>query len=223
MCGRFSLSEYYDSLEEYFKIDEPFDDIVLKPRYNIAPTQYHPVIIQEGGKNKLRMYKWGLVPFWTKDRKIGYKMINARSETVEEKNSFKQPFKSKRCLIPADGFYEWDRKNKTKIPYRFVMKDRRPFAFAGLWEKWDKEDEPLFTFTIITTENNELMEPIHNRMPVILDKLNHEIWLSPDSNEAELKELLVPFDSNKMDYYRVGEVVNNARNDLPECIEPVRD
>ena len=122
----------------------------------------------------------------------------------------------------ADGFYEWDRPDKkTKIPYRLVMKDHEPFAMAGLWEVWEKEADPLYTFTIITTSENNLIKPIHDRMPVILPKDNREIWLDPKSNEAELKELLVPYDSNKMDMYRVSDIVNNARNDVPECIEQI--
>lgn len=222
MCGRFSLAEYYESLEEYFKIDEPFEDIVLKPRFNIAPSQYHPVVVHEDEKNRLRIFKWGLVPSWSKDTKIGYKMINARAETVEEKNSFKRPFKKQRCLVLADGFYEWKRPDKkTKIPYRFVMKDKKPFAMAGLWDVWKKEELSLHTFTIITTENNELMKPIHNRMPVILPKDNQEIWLNPSSNEAELKELLVPYDSTKMECYRVSEIVNSWKNDVEKCTEKV--
>lgn len=218
MCGRFSqakdLEELYD---EFTFIDEPFDDII-QPRYNIAPSQLSPVIINEDGKNKLRMFKWGLVPSWSKDTKMGYRMINARAETISEKPSFKKPFKSQRCLVIADGFYEWQKPDKkTKIPYRFTMKDKKLFAMAGLWDIWEKQDDPLNTFTIITTSENELMRPVHDRMPVILPEGNRQIWLDPESNEAELKELLVPYDSNKMDSYRVSDVVNSWKNDLPEC------
>lgn len=218
MCGRFSqakdLEELYD---EFTFIDEPFDDII-QPRYNIAPSQLSPVIINEDGNNKLRMFKWGLVPSWSKDTKMGYRMINARAETISEKPSFKKPFKSQRCLVIADGFYEWQKPDKkTKIPYRFTMKDKKLFAMAGLWEVWEKEDDPLYTFTIITTSENDLMRPVHDRMPVILPEGNRQIWLDPESNEAELKELLVPYDSNKMDSYRVSDVVNSWKNDLPEC------
>ena len=219
MCGRFSQAKDLEELYDEFPfIDEPFDDI-LQPRYNIAPSQTSPVIINENGKNKLRMFKWGLVPSWSKDTKIGYRMINARAETVSEKPSYKKPFKSRRCLVIADGFYEWQKPDKkTKIPYRFVMKDRKLFAMAGLWDLWKKESDPLYTFTIITTSDNELMKPIHDRMPVILPSENREIWLNPESNEAELKELLVPYDSNKMDSYRVSDVVNSWKNDTEECI-----
>ncbi len=218
MCGRFSqakdLEELYD---EFTFIDEPFDDII-QPRYNIAPSQLSPVIINDSGKHKLRMFKWGLVPSWSKDTKTGYRMINARAETISEKPSFKKPFKSQRCLVIADGFYEWQKPDKkTKIPYRFIMKDRKLFTMAGLWDLWEKGDKPLHTFTIITTTENEIMKPVHDRMPVILPEGNRQIWLDPGSNEAELKELLVPYDSNRMDSYRVSDVVNSWKNDLPEC------
>lgn len=218
MCGRFSQAKDLEELyNEFTFIDEPFDDII-QPRYNIAPSQLSPVIINENGSNKLKMFKWGLVPSWSKDTKIGYRMINARAETISEKPSFKKPFKSQRCLVIADGFYEWQKPDKnTKIPHRFIMKDRKLFAMAGLWDIWSKEKEHLYTFTIITTSENELMKPVHDRMPVILPKENREIWLNPESNEAELKELLVPYDSNKMDKYRVSDVVNSWKNDLPEC------
>ena len=218
MCGRFSQAKDLEELyNEFTFIDEPFDDII-KPRYNIAPSQLSPVIINENGSNKLKMFKWGLVPSWSKDTKIGYSMINARAETISEKPSFKKPFKSQRCLVIADGFYEWQKPDKnTKIPHRFIMKDRKLFTMAGLWDVWKQDSDPLYTFTTITTSHNELMKPIHDRMPVILPKENRKIWLNPESNEAELKELLVPYDSNKMDKYRVSDVVNSWKNDLPEC------
>ena len=225
MCGRFSQAKDLEELYDEFPfIDEPFDDIVLTPRFNIAPSQLSPVIINEEGKNRLKMFKWGLVPSWSKDTKIGYKMINARAETISEKPSYKKPFKSRRCLVIADGFYEWKRPDKkTKIPYRFVMKDRSFISFAGLWDVWKKEAEPLYTFTIITTSENDLMRPVHDRMPVILPKDNRQIWLNPESNEAELKELLVPYDSVKMEMYRVSDVVNSWKNDVEECIEKIID
>jgi putative SOS response-associated peptidase YedK len=218
MCGRFSQAKDLEELYDEFPfIDVPFDDI-LQPRYNIAPSQLSPVIINEDGSNKLKMFKWGLVPSWSKDTKIGYAMINARAETISEKPSYRKPFKYRRCLVIADGFYEWQKLNKkTKIPHRFIMKDRKLFAMAGLWDMWEKESVPLYTFTIITTSDNELMKPIHDRMPVILPRENREIWLNTESNEAELKELLVPYDSNKMVKYRVSDVVNSWKNDLPEC------
>lgn len=223
MCGRFSLAkEMEELLQEFPFIREGFGDLVLKPRYNIAPSQQCPVIVNENGTIKLRTMLWGLVPHWAKDRNIGYKMINARSESVDEKPSFQKPFRSRRCLVPADGFYEWKRKgNGKKVPYRFTMKDKKPFAFAGLWDRWDKGNGPLNTFTIITCGSNKLMEPVHNRMPVILPEINREIWLNEKSNIGELRELLVPYDSSRMVMYRVSNIVNSWKNDSPECIDPV--
>jgi len=223
MCGRFSQAKDLEELQNEFPfIDKGFENLILSPRYNIAPSQLSPVIINEDRMNKLKMYKWGLVPSWSKDTKIGYKMVNARAETISEKNSYKRLFKSQRCLVIADGFYEWNRPDKkTKIPYRFIMKDSSLMSFAGLWEVWKNEAEPLYTFTIITTSENDLMRPIHDHMPVILTKDNREIWLNPESNDAELKELLVPYDSSKMELYIVSDVVNIARNEVPECIEKI--
>ena len=223
MCGRFSLASEIEELRNEFPyIDEGFEDLVLSHRFNIAPAQYCPVILKDKGSVKIKMLLWGLVPHWAKDRKIGYSMINARAETVDEKPSFKKPFRTRRCLVIADGFYEWKRINKgNKIPYRFTINDEKPFAFAGLWDTWDKGDEPVNSFTIITCGANEIMEPIHDRMPVILPKENREIWLDEKSNNEELKELLVPYDSKGMSMYRVSDIVNSWKNDIPECIEPV--
>lgn len=223
MCGRFSLAkEIEELLQEFPFIREGFEDLVLKPRYNIAPSQQCPVIVNENGTIKLRTMLWGLVPHWAKDRNIGYKMINARAKTVDDKPSYKTSFRNRRCLVIADGFYEWKRETgKEKTPYRFMMKDKKPFAFAGLWDRWDKGDGPLDTFTIITCGPNELMEPVHNRMPVILPETNREIWLNERSNTEELRELLVPYDSSRMVMYRVSDIVNSWKNDVPECTNPV--
>lgn len=223
MCGRFSLATDIEELQAEFPfIDEGFDDVVLKPRYNIAPSQICPVIVNDEGAIRLQNFIWGLVPHWAKDKSIGYRMINARSETVEEKPSYKKPFRTRRCLVPADGFYEWKREGKgKKRPFRFMMKDRKPFVFAGLWERWNKDVEPLYTFTIITCDANDIMKPVHDRMPAILPETNREIWLDDKSNTRELKELLVPYDSSRMSMYRVSDIVNSWKNDVPECIEPV--
>lgn len=225
MCGRFSLAKDIEELRTEFPfIDEGFEDIVLKPRFNIAPSQICPVIINDKGTVKIKMFSWGLVPYWAKDRNIGYKMINARSETVDEKPSYKKPFQTRRCLVPADGFFEWKKEGKSgKTPYRFIMKDKKPFTFAGLWEKWEKEDKPLYSFTILTCGPNDIMEPVHDRMPVILPETNREIWLNEEANKDELKELLVPHDPSKMEIYRVSNIVNSWKNDVPECIEPFDD
>jgi putative SOS response-associated peptidase YedK len=183
----------------------------------------HPVVIVEHDQRVLKLMKWGLVPFWAKDEKIGYKMINARSEGIESKPSFRDPFKKRRCLVLSDGFYEWKKFDaKTKVPYFIRLKSGEPFAFAGLWDIWDKGDEPLETFTIMTTENNELMEPIHNRMPVILHEKDEGLWLDPELKDPEkLTPLLKPYPSEEMELYVVSTVVNSPKNDVPDCIEPV--
>ena len=170
------------------------------------------------------MMRWGLVPFWAKEASIGYKMINAKGETITEKPSFRKPFKEKRCLVLGDGFYEWNKPDKkNKIPFRFVLKSRDPFAFAGLWDAWKTpEGEMLLSFTIITTTANELMEPIHDRMPVILHEKDEGMWLDPQLNDSEkLSTLLKPYPSNEMGAYKVSTIVNSPKNDTPKCIEPI--
>jgi putative SOS response-associated peptidase YedK len=173
---------------------------------------------------ELKMMRWGLVPFWAKEISIGYKMINAKAETVHEKPSYRKPFKERRCLVLADGFYEWKRPDKkTKIPFLFVLKTRGPFAFAGLWDLWKNPNgEELLTFTIITTSANELMAPIHDRMPVILPQKVESRWLDPEFKDTDkLKTLLQPYPSDKMEAYEVSSIVNSPKNDTPSCIEPI--
>ena len=170
------------------------------------------------------MMRWGLVPFWAKEPSIGYKMINAKSETLTEKPSFRKPFKEKRCLVLADGFYEWEKTDKkNKVPYRFVLKNRQPFAFAGLWDVWKTpEGDTLLSFTIITTRANELMERIHDRMPVILNEKDEAKWLDPEFKDTDkLSSLLQPYPSEQMVAYKVSTIVNSPKNDTPSCIEPV--
>ena len=170
------------------------------------------------------MMRWGLVPFWAKEASIGYKMINAKSETLAEKPSFRKPFKEKRCLVLADGFYEWEKTDKkNKVPYRFVLKNRQPFAFAGLWDVWKTpEGDTLLSFTIITTRANELMERIHDRMPVILNEKDEAKWLDPEFKDTDkLSSLLQPYPSEQMVAYKVSTIVNSPKNDTPSCIEPV--
>jgi len=197
---------------------------LIKPRFNISPSQNSPTVIVNQDNRELKMMRWGLIPFWAKEASIGYKMINAKAETVHEKPSFRKSFKDKRCLVLADGFYEWTKTDKkNKIPFRFVLKTKEPFAFAGLWDAWKTpEGEMLLTFTIITTNANELMEPIHDRMPVILHEKDEALWLDPEFKDAnKLTALLKPFPSDKMEAYRVSTIVNSPKNDTPKCIEPV--
>lgn len=221
MCGRFVRTTDKDDVQSRFGIDPT--GILLEPRYNIAPTQFHPVVILENDRRVLRMMKWGLVPHWATDEKVGYKMINARAEGIDTKPSFRTAFKKRRCLVLSNGFYEWKKvDSKTKIPYLIQLKSGEPFAFAGLWEQWDKGPEPLETFTIITTENNELIEPIHNRMPVILHEKDEAIWLDPELHDVDkLKELLKPYPSGEMEMYEVSTDVNSPRNEDPSFIEPL--
>ncbi|UTE73092.1 SOS response-associated peptidase [Rossellomorea marisflavi] len=219
MCGRFSLIESVHELQQQFEFELSAD---LHPRFNIAPSQEVFSIISDGKKRRGGTLRWGLVPHWAKEAKIGYKMINARAEGIDEKPSFKEPFRKKRCLIIADGFYEWKKVDDRKQPYRFIMKDRKPFAFAGLWETWKKGDAPLHTCTIITTTPNSVTEDIHDRMPVILKREDYDRWLDP-SNQAvdKLKSLLVPYPAEEMELYPVSELVNSPKNDVADVLSPL--
>lgn len=223
MCGRYTLTVDPADLQEAFYWAD-FSNINLAPRYNIAPTQ-GALAIPNTEEKKADYFTWGLVPFWAKDPIIGSRMINARSETIAEKPSFRNAFKRRRCLILADGFYEWQKVSgtKTKIPTFIRMKDGKPFAFAGLWENWHSPDgSQILSTTIITTQPNELMKPIHNRMPVILQESAYELWLTPgEMTSDKLSPLLVPFDADSMETYPVSRLVNNPRNDQPECVQPL--
>lgn len=219
MCGRFQLSVKGKQISERFNV-EVFDEF-YKPNFNCAPSQKLPVITNSE-PNALNFYQWGLIPFWAKDPKIGYKLINTRAETILEKPSFKRAFKSRRCLIPANGFYEW-KKDKNKTPYRIFLKNDDLFAMAGIWETWqDAEDRPLHTFSIITTNPNSLMEKIHNRMPVILAAENETDWLH-ENDERKLQKLLVPCNPAKMEAYAISKKVNSPANNNSEIIQQVAD
>jgi putative SOS response-associated peptidase YedK len=217
MCGRFSLHTDGAALAEQFGLPEV---PALEPRYNIAPTQPVLVVRQEDGARRLRAVQWGLVPSWADDPAMGAKLINARGETVAEKPSFRSAFARRRCLVPADGFYEWQAsgKGRPKQPYYIRMEDERPFAFAGLWEYWEGAEGALETCTIITTEPNDLLRPLHNRMPVILPAADYAQWLDPDTPRGPLGALLRPYPPEEMSAYPVRRTVNNARHEGPECI-----
>ncbi len=212
MCGRFSLTVNEAELNLRFELaggDAPY-----VPRYNGAPTQLLAVITGEN-PDKLSYYRWGLIPPWAKDISIGNKMINARAETLTEKPSFRAPLYSRRCLVPADGFYEWQQ-DAGKQPFRIVVKSNPVFAMAGLWERWKSpEGSVTDSFTVITTEANDFMKPIHSRMPVILKPQDEKTWLS-GSNPDEIRMLLKPYPSGDMDAFRVSKLVNSARNNGPE-------
>lgn len=219
MCGRFSLFEDINSLKEQFQFDFPED---LDARYNIAPGQDILTVIENGKGRIGTMMRWGLIPFWADDEKIGYRMINARGETVDEKASFKHAFKQKRCLILTDGFYEWKKEGKQKQPYRFGMKNKKPFALAGLWENWNKDGKAITSCTIITTGPNDVTEKIHDRMPVILPEDKLDLWLNSSMDQTqELKKLLVPYDADIMEAYPVSTAINSAKNEGKELIAPL--
>ena len=222
MCGRYTNTGEIRDIRIQFNLDEIFS---LFPRYNIAPGQNAPVIVNADGVRKLAMMRWGLVPSWAKDPSIGNRMINARAETVAQKPAFKRLLGKRRCLVLADGFYEWRREGKRKFPMRIVLKDTRPFAFAGLWDAWKRaEGDELHSFTIITTEANELLRPIHDRMPVILDGESGAKWLDPELTEPRLLTvLLLPLASELMEAYEVSTMVNSPANDRPECISPLEN
>jgi len=223
MCGRFTLTADVNTLQNTFPwLNVPGD---LQPRYNIAPSQ--PIaVVPNDGKNQLDFYVWGLIPFWAKDPSIGYRMINARSETLAEKPSFKNAFKRRRCLVLADGFYEWRKEGagKPKTPMYIQLESKETFAFAGLWENWNAPDgSQVLSCTIITTHPNTLVEKIHNRMPVILPADGYSTWLEPSEQNPEvLSELLEPYPASEMMAYPVSTSVNSPINESPDCIEPVR-
>ena len=222
MCGRFVLVADPNVIQTTFNLD-PSGVINFAPRYNIAPTQLVPVITNEQPK-QLSLLKWGLVPSWAKEEAIGNKMINARADGIAEKPSFRNAFKRRRCIVPASGFYEWQKgEGKTKTPMYIHLKDQEVFALAGLWEVWNSpQGDEVHTFTIITTDANEFMAPIHNRMPVILHKQDYDLWLDPKEVKADtLLPLLKPFEAEKMTAYEVSRAVNTPSIDEPDLIQPV--
>lgn len=219
MCGRYSQSQQQQLLIPRYQAE--LTETKITPRFNIAPTQ-NAVVVVEDGKRQIRMMRWGLIPHWAKEASIGQKMINARAETLAEKASFRGPLKNQRCLVPADGFFEWQKEGAAKFPVRIVLKNEKVFSLAGLWDRWkDPEGKTTETFTIITTEANELLKPIHDRMPVILTREAEKIWLDPKVTDAErLLPLLRPYPSEEMKTYRVSPKVNSPKNDGPDCIKP---
>lgn len=220
MCGRFTLRTANRELAQLFDFISVED---VSPRYNIAPTQDIGAIRQnERGQREFSRLHWGLIPPWAPDEKIGNRMINARAETIAEKTSFKNPLKKRRCLVLADGFYEWETVGKMKQPYFIHMRDNRPFAFAAIWERWSKQGLTIESCCLITTEPNELMATFHDRMPVILSPEDYDQWLDPEFNDTEqIQQLLTSYPAEEMEAYEVSKVVNSASNELPECVEPL--
>ena len=229
MCGRFTLTTSPEELQaafDWLKMPPQADEAQPGgPRYNIAPTQ--PVaVVPNDGRNRLDFFTWGLIPSWAKDPSLGSRLINARAETLAEKPAFRSAFRRRRCLILADGFYEWQAipGRKSKQPYFIALADRRPFAFGGLWELWNSPDgSQIYSCTIITTEPNSLMAGIHNRMPLILPPENYPEWLNPNEQRPQaLQALLQPYAADQMAAYPVSSLVNSPANDSPELVEPLR-
>lgn len=221
MCGRFTLASSIEDIVAQFGVTEASVD--HEPRYNVAPTQ-EVLVLVENGERRLDKFRWGLVPHWSKGPDTRYSMINARAETVAEKPSYRDPFAKRRCLVLADGFYEWKKTDNGKVPMYIRLKSGQPFGFAGLWDVWTPADgdERLKSCTIITTEPNELLKPIHDRMPAILPDDAVDDWLDLEGSEKDaLLSLLKPYPGDDLEAYAVSRYVNSPANDSPKCIEPV--
>jgi putative SOS response-associated peptidase YedK len=222
MCGRFARRSTQEVLADWFGVE--LEDMPwFAPTYNAAPQSVQPVVRvnRDSGGREFALMRWGLVPFWAKDAKVGYSTINARAEDAPAKPMYREAFKKRRCLVPADAFYEWQRLDaKTKYPHAIAMKDGQPYAFAGLWESWKpKEGAPLETFTILTTDPNAVTERIHNRMPVILKPADYNRWLDAESTERPPLDLLRPFPAEEMRAWRVSARVGNVRNNDAQLLE----
>jgi putative SOS response-associated peptidase YedK len=222
MCGRYTITRGERELTEHFAVQGTLE---FQPRFNIAPTQVVPVIVNEAGP-VWRQMRWGLVPFWAKDLSIGAGMINARGDTLPEKPAFRRSFQSRRCLVPADGFYEWRiNRERVKSPVYFRFKDRGLFCFAGLWDRWQSPGGlEVLSFTIITTKANEMILPVHDRMPVILAPEDYGLWLDPEETREERLSPLFRGDPNgTLVYHSVSRVVNSPRTDSLECVQEVEN
>jgi putative SOS response-associated peptidase YedK len=225
MCGRYTLSTPTDEIAALFDLATQMDLPALPQRYNVAPTQEAAVVrvVAPGTPRRLDLLRWGLVPYWADDLSIGNRMINARSESVADKPAFRRSFRRQRCLVATDGFYEWKKEGKLKQPYHIRRKDRHAFAFAGLWERWkNPEGNLLDTFTILTTSANDLLRPLHDRMPVIVDRRDFALWLDPEvTDPAVLQPLLVPAPPGEMETVPVSRTVNSPAYDGPDCVAPL--
>ncbi|MFE8698400.1 SOS response-associated peptidase [Cytobacillus sp. FJAT-53684] len=224
MCGRFTLTATFTEIIQRFEIDAAIQEELYNPNYNVAPSQSVLSVINDGSKNRLGFLRWGLIPPWSKEMKIGYKMINARAETISEKPSFRNPFQKKRCLIIADSFYEWKRhEDTTKTPMRIKLKSGGLFAMAGLWDRWiSPQGESIYSCSVITTTPNDLVKDIHDRMPVILKPSDEKIWLDPAiSDIKQLNQLLMPMSHDLMETYEVSSLVNSPKNNSIELIREI--
>jgi putative SOS response-associated peptidase YedK len=219
MCGRFTITADGETIRGEFGLpDMPFD---YRPRYNVAPLQDVLAIVHDGEQPRAGWLRWGLVPSWADDPTVGTRMINARSETIDERSAFRDAFERRRCLIVADGFYEWQRIGGIKVPMRVRLRNQRPFAFAGLWEKWSRGGgPPLATCTILTTSPSPSIAGIHDRMPVILGPEQRTLWLDRHAEPESLKRILQPYPDDEIEAYTVAQLVNFVDNDSPDCVAP---
>ena len=225
MCGRYTLT-LADRAALARQLGVPLDAIpedAIRPRYNIAPLQRAPIVRLRLEEREALVARWGLVNSWAKDAKRAARQINARAETVHEKPSFRSSFRKRRCLVPADGFYEWQVRGEGKSPQYIRLRTGGLFAFAGLWSEWDSGQETLRTFTIITTTANRELESIHHRMPVILLPEQYDGWMDPETSSDPLKNTLRPLGEGLLDHYEISKTVNSPKNDSEECIQPVHD
>jgi putative SOS response-associated peptidase YedK len=224
MCGRYARRSDKQKIAELFAVHGPVIPD-FGPSWNVAPQTFQPVVRlnRHTGEREIVLMRWGLIPFWAKDPKTGLRTINAKAETITTAPAFREAIRYRRCLVPADAFYEWQRiSEKVKQPFAIALKGNQPYAFAGLWEKWKDPNagSELLTFTVITTDPNELVEPMHDRMPVIIPERDYDRWLQPGDPEQPPIDLLRPFDADKMTAWRVDKAVGNANNDSPELIQP---
>lgn len=217
MCGRYTISTDPAKLAARFNAEPPQQ--LATPRFNAAPTQQLPVVLD--ADRSMQLLRWGLIPHWAEDASIGNKMINARAETIAQKPSFREAFRKRRCLVLADGYYEWQKIAGGKQPMRFVLNDEGPFAFAGLWETWRQGEEVIRSFTIITTSANATTAPVHDRMPVILLPEHERRWLDPGTDPVELHEMLLPYPDELMRFYPVSKSINSPANEGATLIAPL--
>ncbi|MBU8880631.1 SOS response-associated peptidase [Bacillus sp. FJAT-29790] len=224
MCGRFTLHAEFNDIIERFDIEAAIQEELYNPNYNVAPSHSVLSVINDGSRNRLGYLRWGLIPPWAKDAKIGYKMINARAETLTEKPSYRSAYQKKRCLVLADSFYEWKRHDdKTKTPMRIKLKSDEMFAMAGLWEHWKSpEGKSIYTCTVITTTPNEIVKDIHDRMPAILRPEDEKVWLDPSIHDTNLlSNLLKPLSEDLIEAYEVSSLVNSTKNNAPSLIQQI--
>jgi putative SOS response-associated peptidase YedK len=229
MCGRYVLKATLQELIDTYGA-VPDGTFSVEPNYNVAPSHHMPVVLQKNeektSERLIRLHRWGLVPFWADSVKTGYSMINARGESLSKKKSFKKPFKSQRCIVPATGFFEWKKTSSGKFPHFVQRKSSDLMHFAGLWEQWDdpESDDTVFSYTIVTTDANQPMEELHDRMPAMLLPEDFDTWLDPDFQDLNaLQDLIHPWPDDDIRFYRVNNEVGNVRNNRPELIEPYRD